>query len=72
VSYIGYMLYNEGSLHNSICEKTKYTLSYQNLFYFSVDAACFGPYWAIIRRTMIPVSVLELHVISISIHIVFM
>jgi hypothetical protein len=41
---IGYMLHNEGSLHNNICEKTKQTLLYQHLFHFSVDATCFGPY----------------------------
>jgi hypothetical protein len=44
VSYIGHMLCNEGSLHNNIREKTKWTLLYQHLFYFSVDATCFGPY----------------------------
>jgi hypothetical protein len=72
-SRIGYMLYNEGSLHNNIREKRKWTLLYQHLFYFSVHATCFGPlYWAIIRRTMILVSAFELHVISIWIHIVFM
>jgi hypothetical protein len=38
------MLYNEGSLHNNIREKTKLTLLYQHLFYFSVDATYFGPY----------------------------
>jgi hypothetical protein len=40
---IGYMLY-AGSLHNNIREKTNYTLLYQHLFYFSVDATCSGPY----------------------------
>jgi hypothetical protein len=38
VSYIGYMLYNEGSLHNNILEKTRQTPLYQHLFYFNVDA----------------------------------
>jgi hypothetical protein len=47
VSFIGYMLYNEGSLHNNIRGgggKQSRHYCYQRLFYFSVDATCFGPY----------------------------
>jgi hypothetical protein len=42
--YIGYMLYNEGSLYNNIREKNKTDTIVSTFVLFSADATCFGPY----------------------------
>jgi hypothetical protein len=55
VIYRIYDTYSEGSLHNSISERTtKQTLTHQYLFLFLSVAhtTCFDPCWVIIRRMM--------------------